>query len=80
MPKKILKGVVKSVSSANTIIVSVSRNVKHPLYGKIIKRSKSYPSHTDATHAVGDEVQIQECMPISKTKRFRVLTASQEVA
>jgi len=80
MPKKILKGVVKSVSSASTIIVSVTRNVKHPLYGKITKRSKSYASHTDSTHNVGDSVQIEECKPISKTKRFRVLDVNGGVA
>lgn len=80
MPKKILKGIIKSVSSPNTVVVSVTRKVKHPLYGKIMKRSKSYSSHTEIEHKVGDQVEIQESKPISKTKRFVVLNNSLKVS
>lgn len=74
MPKRILQGVVVSDAANKTIVVKVERRVKHPLLGKVMRRSKKYHAHDEADEfKVGDLVRIQECRPISKTKSWRVL-------
>ena len=56
-----------------TVTVLVERRVKHPLYGKIVTRSKKYHAHDeDNEYKEGDMVEIEECRPISKTKAWRV--------
>lgn len=74
MPKRILQGVVISDKGDKTIIVNVERKVKHPLYKKFIARNKHYAVH-DAKNSckTGDWVRIQECPPVSKTKKYAVL-------
>jgi len=74
MPKRILTGTVVSDKMNQTVTVLVERRVKHPLYGKIIKRSKKYHAH-DANNQfkLGETVRIEECKPISKTKSWTVL-------
>ena len=74
MTKKILKGVVKSSKSNKTIVVEVTRRVKHKLYKKIIKRTKKYHAH-DETNKLkeGEAVSIIECKPISKKKTWQVI-------
>ena len=70
----ILKGVVVSDKMSKTIVVSVSRFIKHPLYGKFYKVSKKYKAHDeDNKYKVGDKVEIIETRPISKDKRFKVI-------
>jgi small subunit ribosomal protein S17 len=70
----ILKGVVVSDKMDKTVVVSVSRFVKHPLYGKFYKISKKYKAHDeDNASKVGDQVSIRETKPISKDKRFTVV-------
>ncbi len=70
----ILKGVVVSDKMDKTVVVSVSRFVKHPLYGKFYKISKKYKAHdADNSSKVGDKVSIRETKPISKDKRFIVV-------
>jgi len=70
----ILKGVVVSDKMDKTIVVSVTRFVKHPLYGKFYKVSKRYKVHdAQDKFKVGDNVEIVETKPISKDKRFKVL-------
>jgi small subunit ribosomal protein S17 len=75
MPKRILQGTVVSDAMDKTVVVLVERRVMHPIYTKIIRRSKKYAAH-DETNAckVGQSVRIQECRPISKSKRFQVVT------
>ena len=74
MSKRILQGVVVSDAGDKTIIVRVERRVKHPLYKKIIRRSKRYHAHDpENSRNVGDIVRIQECRPISKLKSWEVL-------
>ena len=74
MPKRVLQGTVVSDKAEKTVTVLVERRVKHPLYGKIIRRSKKYHAHDDAnTVKAGDVVRIEECAPLSKTKAWRVL-------
>ncbi|HVA15718.1 MAG TPA: 30S ribosomal protein S17 [Stellaceae bacterium] len=74
MPKRVLTGVVVSDKADKTVIVRVERRVMHPVYKKFISRSKKYAAH-DATNArkTGDSVRIEECRPISKSKRWIVL-------
>ncbi|MEK9677982.1 MAG: 30S ribosomal protein S17 [Rhodospirillaceae bacterium] len=74
MPKRIMQGVVVSDKMDKTVVVNVERKFAHPLYKKYIKRSKRYHAH-DENNAfkVGDIVSIQECRPLSKTKRWEVI-------
>ena len=74
MPKKILSGTVISNKQNKTIIVKVTRQVKHPLYKKIIRKSKNYFAHDEENYfSIGDKVKIQESKPISKNKTWLVL-------
>ena len=73
MPKRILTGTVTSDKTDKTVTVKVERKVKHPLYGKIIRRSKKYHAHDEQNeYNVGDKVRIEETKPISKTKTWMV--------
>jgi len=74
MPKRILIGTVVSDKTDKTVTVLVERKVKHPLYGKIIRRSKKYHAHDEANEfKPGEKVRIEETKPISKTKTWRVI-------
>ena len=74
MPKRILNGTVTSDANAQTVTVSVERRFKHPLLAKTIKKTKKYHAHdAENQFKTGDSVRIQECAPISKTKRWEVL-------
>ena len=75
MPKRILQGRVTSDKNEQTITVLVERRFKHPVLHKIVRSSKKYRAH-DALNQfkVGDTVRIIECAPLSKTKRWPVLT------
>ena len=74
MPKRILTGTVVSDKNDKTVVVLVERKVKHPLYGKIIRRSKKYHAHDEASTAkAGEVVRIQECAPISKNKTWTLV-------
>ena len=74
MPKRVLTGTVVSDKTDKTIVVSVERRVKHPLYGKIIKRSKKYHAHDEGNDfKEGETVRIEETRPISKLKTWKVL-------
>ena len=74
MPKRVLTGTVVSDKTDKTVVVSVERRVKHPLYGKIIKLSKKYHAHDAANEfRMGEIVRIEECAPISKLKTWKVV-------
>ena len=74
MPKRILTGTVVSDKTDKTVVVKVERKVKHPLYGKIIRRSKKYHAHDEANaYKPGEVVRIQETAPISKLKSWTVI-------
>jgi small subunit ribosomal protein S17 len=74
MPKRVLTGTVVSDKTDKTVVVSVERRVKHPLYGKIIKRSKKYHAHDEGNEfKAGETVRIEETAPISKLKTWKVL-------
>ena len=74
MPKRILQGTVVSDKGDKTVVVLIERNVAHPVYGKIIRRSKKYHAHDEGNVIkAGDMVRIEECAPISKLKTWKVL-------
>ena len=75
MPKRILQGVVVSDKGDKTVVVSVERQVMHPVYKKFVKKSKKYAAHDENNQfKVGDNVSIIESKPYSKTKKWTVLT------
>lgn len=74
MPRRILQGTVVSDKNDKTITVLVSRRVMHPVYKKFITRSKKYAAHDEENRfKTGDQVRIQECRPISKSKTWEVV-------
>ena len=75
MPKRILAGTVTGDQNEQTVSVSVQRSFQHPVMKKTIRKSKTYRAQ-DAQNQfkIGDKVRIQECAPISKTKRWTVIT------
>jgi small subunit ribosomal protein S17 len=76
MPKRILQGVVVSDINEKTVVVRVERRFTHPLLKKTVRRSKKFHAHDEGNSAkVGDQVRIEECAPISKNKRWKLVTA-----
>ena len=74
MPKRILRGVVVSDKMDKTVTVKVERRIMHPLYKKVIRRSKKYAAHDEANACKeGDRVSIRECRPLSKRKTWEVI-------
>ncbi len=74
MPKRVLTGTIVSDKGEKTVVVNVERKVKHPLYGKIIRRSKKYHAHDEANeYKAGETVRIEEIAPMSKLKTWKVL-------
>jgi len=73
MPKKTLVGVVVSDKADKTVSVKVERRFMHPLYGKVVTRSKKYAAHDENNEfRTGDRVEILSVRPISKTKAWKV--------
>lgn len=71
--KRTLTGRVVSDKMDKTVSVLVERKVKHPLYGKVITKSKKYHAHNEGNEAkAGDLVEIEEARPMSRTKAWRV--------
>ncbi|MBQ8671228.1 MAG: 30S ribosomal protein S17 [Alphaproteobacteria bacterium] len=76
MPKRILQGVVVSDKQDKTVVVSVERQVMHPVYKKFVKKSKKFAAHDENNqYKVGDRVSIEECRPISKNKSWTVISS-----
>ena len=74
MPKRILVGTVVSDKTDKTVVVRVERKVKHPMYGKIIRRSKKYHAHDEEnSFKTGETVRIEETRPMSKLKTWKVI-------
>tara|TARA_B100000674_G_scaffold482901_1_gene486004 strand:- start:738 stop:980 length:243 start_codon:yes stop_codon:yes gene_type:complete len=79
MPKRLLSGVVVSSNSSKTVVVKVTRRVKHKLYKKIITRSKKYHAHDENNDfKIGDVVSIIESKPISKLKTWTVVPNTED--
>ncbi len=74
MSRRVLQGVVVSDKMDKTVVVKVERKLMHPLYKKFIRRSKKYAAHDEGNISkVGDVVEIRECRPLSKRKRWEVV-------
>jgi small subunit ribosomal protein S17 len=74
VPKRILVGTVVSDKTDKTVVVRVERKVKHPMYGKIIRRSKKYHAHDEEnSFKAGETVRIEETRPLSKLKTWKVI-------
>ena len=72
--RKTRVGIVTSDKMDKTIVVSIVDNVKHPLYGKIVKRTYKLKAHDEENNAkVGDRVRVMETRPLSKDKRWRLV-------
>ncbi len=72
--RKTREGLVVSDKMDKTVVVSVEDRVKHPLYGKVIRRTKKYKAHDENNDCgVGDRVLLMETRPLSATKRWRVV-------
>ena len=73
--RKVRVGYVVSNKMEKTIVVAIEDNVKHPVYGKIVKRTLKVHAHDETNECgIGDKVSIMETRPLSKTKRWRVVT------
>ena len=71
--RKVREGLVVSDKMDKTVVVEVEDRVKHPKYGKVIRRTKKYQAHDEAnTCGIGDRVLLMETRPMSATKRWRV--------
>ncbi len=72
--RKTRVGLVVSNKMEKTVVIAIEDNVKHPVYGKIIKHTLKVHAHDeDNTCGIGDKVKIMETRPLSKTKRWRVV-------
>ena len=72
--RKVRVGRVVSDKMNKTVVIAIEDNVKHPVYGKIIKRTLKVHAHDEANACgVGDKVEIMETRPLSKTKRWRIV-------
>lgn len=72
--RKTRVGVVTSNKMAKTIAVSVERRIKHPIYGKFMKKNKKFIAHDETNECnIGDTVRIMETRPMSKNKRWRLV-------
>lgn len=75
MPRRVLEGRVVSDKQSKTVTVLVERRVMHPIYKKFVKQTKKYAAHDEGNaFSEGDWVEIQECRPISKKKKWTVIT------
>ncbi|MEO6610651.1 MAG: 30S ribosomal protein S17 [Chitinophagaceae bacterium] len=73
-------GVVTSNKMTKTITVAVERKVKHPIYGKFVKKTTKFHAHDDKDEcSIGDVVRIMETRPLSKTKRWRLVEVVEKV-
>ena len=70
---KPILGTVTSSKMTKTVVVSVERRWRHPLYKKIVKRSKKYLAHDELGVKVGETVYIQETRPLSKKKKWKIV-------
>ena len=74
---RILTGIVTSNKADKTVTVKIERKVKHPLYGKVIKRATKVHAHDENnTASIGDVVSVKECRPLSKTKTWTLVSDS----
>ena len=74
---RILTGIITSNKADKTVTVKIERKVKHPLYGKVIKRATKVHAHDENNSAsIGDIVSVKECRPLSKTKTWTLVSGN----
>ena len=79
MPKSILQGTVVSDAADKSVVVLVERRVKHPVFKKIVRKSKKFMAHDEENACKkGDIVRIRECRPLSKRKTWEVIADTAE--
>jgi small subunit ribosomal protein S17 len=72
--RKLREGIVVSDKMDKTVVVVVEDRVKHPLYGKVLRRTKKFKAHDEHNSCgIGDRVSLMETRPLSATKRWRVV-------
>ena len=77
MPKRELQGIVVSDKGDKTVVVNVERRITHPVYKKIIRRSKKFSAQDESNSCkTGQTVKIRECAPKSKTKTWEVVDSA----
>ncbi len=78
--RKVRVGIVSSNKMDKTVTVAVERKVKHPMYGKFVKKTTRFHAHDEKNEcSIGDLVKIMETRPLSKTKRWRLLEVIEKV-
>jgi len=77
--RKIREGIVVSNKMQKTVVVNIERRVQHPLYGKVVLRSKKFKAHDEIGCDEGDRVEIMETRPISRDKCWRVTRIVEKV-
>ena len=78
--RKLRTGIVTSDKMDKTITVAIERRVKHPIYGKFVKKTTRFHAHDEKNEAsIGDVVRIMETRPMSKTKRWRLVEVVEKV-
>jgi len=77
--RKLREGIVVSNKMEKTVVVNITRRTQHPLYGKVVIRSKKFKAHDELGCDEGDRVEIMETRPISKEKRWRVTQILEKV-
>ncbi len=77
--RKLREGIVVSNKMEKTVVVEIQRRTQHPLYGKVVIRSKKFKAHDLIGCDAGDRVEIMETRPISKDKRWRVTQILEKV-
>lgn len=74
MPRKVMEGIVVSDKMQNTVVVKVIKSSRHRLYDKVLRHSSKYLAHDEeGASKEGDLVRIEECRPMSRLKRWRVI-------
>ncbi len=77
--RKVREGLVVSSKMEKTVVVSIERRVQHPLYGKVVLRTKKFKAHDEIGCDEGDRVEIMETRPISRDKCWRVTRILEKV-
>jgi small subunit ribosomal protein S17 len=77
--RKVREGIVVSSKMQKTVVVNIERRVQHPLYGKVVLRSKKFKAHDEIGCDEGDRVEIMETRPLSRDKCWRVTRILEKV-
>ncbi len=77
--RKVRRGVVASNKMEKTVVITLSRNFQHPLYGKTVRKSSRLKAHDELSCDVGDTVEVMETRPISKEVHWRVIRIVEKV-